>query len=214
MSHVSGVAVSLIDKMQEGPMRHYLHESLRDDAAPQFMVQMFHRLYGMPVKARFEPMPISRMDFRLALVFEEMAELIEACGFKMEADEEEPGLSNGRIAVEHIEGVPANYIEIMDALADIVYVCYGFAAELGLPLQVALQEVHASNLTKLGEDGLPIINKCVNTRDHLDGQPDPDCHMPHHRINPNLPVGKVLKGRNYVKAQLAAVLAPYMETES
>ena len=41
-------------------------------------------------------------------------------------------------------------------LADLVYVCYQFAMNMGWDLDEALNRVHASNLSKLGEDGKPV----------------------------------------------------------
>ena len=41
-------------------------------------------------------------------------------------------------------------------LADLVYVCYQFAASQDWDLDEAMRRVHASNMSKLGEDGKPI----------------------------------------------------------
>jgi len=41
-------------------------------------------------------------------------------------------------------------------LADLVYVCYQYAANMGWDLDKAMDRVHQSNMSKLGEDGLPI----------------------------------------------------------
>jgi len=41
-------------------------------------------------------------------------------------------------------------------LADLVYVCAQYAANLGWDLDEAIARVHASNLSKLGSDGKPI----------------------------------------------------------
>ena len=41
-------------------------------------------------------------------------------------------------------------------LADLVYVCYQYAENVGWDLDEALDRVHKSNMSKLGEDGLPI----------------------------------------------------------
>ena len=50
---------------------------------------------------------------------------------------------------------PANMLK---ELADLVYVCFGYAATYGWDLDTALERVHASNMSKLGDDGLPIKN--------------------------------------------------------
>ena len=59
-------------------------------------------------------------------------------------------------------------------LADIVYVCYQYAVNMGWDLDEAMHRVHESNMSKLGEDGKPIY------RDD----------------------GKVLKGPNYAPPNL------------
>lgn len=46
--------------------------------------------------------------------------------------------------------------DCLKELADLVYVCYQFAENMGWNLDEALRRVHASNLSKLGEDGQPI----------------------------------------------------------
>ena len=59
-------------------------------------------------------------------------------------------------------------------LADLVYVCYQYAANQGWDLDEALDRVHKSNMSKLDEDGNPIFRKD----------------------------GKVLKGPNYAPPNL------------
>ena len=44
-------------------------------------------------------------------------------------------------------------------LADLVYVCYQYAANLGWDLDEAMDRVHKSNMSKLGEDGNPIYRE-------------------------------------------------------
>ena len=49
-----------------------------------------------------------------------------------------------------------NKAECLKELADLVYVCFQYAANMGWDLDEALDRVHESNMTKLGEDGKPI----------------------------------------------------------
>lgn len=49
-----------------------------------------------------------------------------------------------------------NAADCLKELADLVYVCYQYAENLGWDLDEALNRVHISNMTKLGEDGQPI----------------------------------------------------------
>ena len=47
-------------------------------------------------------------------------------------------------------------IECLKELADLVYVCYQYAENMNWFLDEALNRVHISNLSKLGEDNKPI----------------------------------------------------------
>ena len=45
--------------------------------------------------------------------------------------------------------------DAMKELSDLVYVCYQYAENMGWDLDEALRRVHASNMSKLDEDGKP-----------------------------------------------------------
>ncbi len=49
--------------------------------------------------------------------------------------------------------------EALKELADLVYVCYQYAENMGWLLDEALNRVHLSNMSKLGEDGKPIYRE-------------------------------------------------------
>lgn len=66
-------------------------------------------------------------------------------------------------------------IHALKELADLVYVCYQMAAFLNVDLEKALDRVHASNMSKLDDNGEPIYSES----------------------------GKVMKGPNYKKPSLA-----------
>ena len=53
-------------------------------------------------------------------------------------------------------GFTRNAEDCLKELADLVYVCYQYAANLDWDLDTALDRVHESNMSKLGEDGKPI----------------------------------------------------------
>ncbi len=114
----------------------------------------FHRAYGLPVRSTPTiEVGADQLELRLALIEEEVGELAEAAR-------------------------AGDLIGVADALADIVYVAYGTAHVYGIDLDAVLDEVHASNMTKLGADGRPI-----------------------RRAD-----GKVLKGPDYRPPDIAAVL--------
>ncbi len=50
----------------------------------------------------------------------------------------------------------SSLLEVADALTDILYVVYGAGHAFGIDLDDCFDEVHRSNMTKLGEDGRPL----------------------------------------------------------
>jgi len=74
------------------------------------------------------------------LIVEEFKEFLEAEGMMF---------MHGRNHQEHA----------LKELADLVYVCYQFAENQGWFLDEALNRVHESNMSKLGEDGKPIYRE-------------------------------------------------------
>lgn len=109
--------------------------SLRDpdtylSKTPLDMVRHFARTYGQTLDHPWAKG--SRKDLlRVLLVKEEYAEVLEA---------------------ETAE-------DLLKELADLAYVTFGFAAEFGWDLDEALRRVHASNMSKLGDDGNPIYRE-------------------------------------------------------
>lgn len=58
-----------------------------------------------------------------------------------------------------IMGLTVNSAECLKELADLVYVCYQYAVNLGWNLDEALDRVHQSNLSKLDDNGNPIYRE-------------------------------------------------------
>ena len=54
---------------------------------------------------------------------------------------------------------PKNKAHCLQELADLVYVCYQYAANLGWNLDEALDRIHNSNMSKLDEYGKPILRE-------------------------------------------------------
>jgi len=50
-------------------------------------------------------------------------------------------------------------VAVADALSDILYVVYGAAHAYGIPIDECFDEVHNSNMSKLGKDGKPIYRE-------------------------------------------------------
>jgi predicted HAD superfamily Cof-like phosphohydrolase len=80
---------------------------------------------------------------------------------------------------EYVDGEENNdIVEIADALTDIIYIAYGTGVSYGLPMDEIFNEVHRSNMSKLGEDGKPVYRED----------------------------GKVLKGPNYSRPDIASIV--------
>jgi len=79
-------------------------------------------------------------QYQRDLIVEEFKEFLEAEGMLFR---------HGRNAKE----------ECLKELADLVYVCYQYAENMGWFLDEALDRVHQSNMSKLGEDGKPIYRE-------------------------------------------------------
>ena len=116
-------------------------------------VSEFHKAMGMERNASFS---IELLHLRMKLIQEEVLELKEAADSICEKIHLQKAVT------------PEETAHLLKELADCQYVISGFADAFGLPLQVAFNRVHASNMSKL-EDGKPVKRED----------------------------GKVLKGKNY-----------------
>lgn len=96
-------------------------------------VQEFHETYGLPVLSSPDISDEKTNALRINLLAEELDELKEA-------------LAQGDL------------VETLDALIDLQYVLDGAFLSFGLQglKKEAFDEVHRSNMSKLGEDGKPI----------------------------------------------------------
>jgi predicted HAD superfamily Cof-like phosphohydrolase len=95
------------------------------------LVGDFMEAFGQAVETQPTWPDFSTRELRVDLIQEEVDELVEAIANK-------------------------DMVEIADALADILYVVYGAGHTFGIDLDECFTEVHASNMSKLGEDGTPI----------------------------------------------------------
>jgi predicted HAD superfamily Cof-like phosphohydrolase len=117
------------------------------------MVREFHEKFNLPAPDELTEISTDRIMLRMKLIDEER-------------DEVEEEMYHGTLAT------------IAKELGDLVYVAYGAALEYGVDLDPVIEEIHRSNLTKLGDDGKPIVRWD----------------------------GKVLKGPHYEEADIASVI--------
>ena len=114
----------------------------------QAMVAEFHGAFGLPNRlGQGKPDAMhERTELRADLIDEEFSEFL--------ASHRREYTDDGR----YHELVDVDTIEYADALADLIYVCYGAALEAGINLNAVLEEVHSSNMAKLDADGKPIYH--------------------------------------------------------
>jgi len=117
------------------------------------LVGDFMEAFGQDVLNEPEWPTFSTRELRLELIREEYEELEEAIENK-------------------------DMIGVADALTDLLYVVYGAGHAFGIDLDTCFDEVHSSNMSKLGENGRPLYRED----------------------------GKVLKGPNYFEPNIPFVL--------
>lgn len=113
------------------------------------LVSDFMTLFGQPILNKEDEIPVERRKLRLALLFEELAELSNAYGveksfqkivftyLKENANVEDTGILNKK--------------EVLDASCDLQYILSGTVLENGQQNEFdeAFEDVHKSNLSKL-----------------------------------------------------------------
>jgi predicted HAD superfamily Cof-like phosphohydrolase len=118
-------------------------------------VREFYAAFGVPHRTDPALPGLDRLRMRAEILFEEVAELEEAA-------------------------LKGDMVETADAIIDCMYILIGHALEFGLAdkLPALFDEVHRSNMSKLGPDGRPIYRQD----------------------------GKVLKGPNYSPPDLKTII--------
>ena len=127
------------------------------------MVREFHEVYSCVIKNAPDVSDLAVNQLRINLLREELDELEEA-------------MKNN------------DPVEALDALVDLQYVLDGAFLALGMHAlkDPAFNEVHRSNMSKLGADGKPILRESDN---------------------------KVMKGPDYFPPNLAAIIETHFDIE-
>lgn len=118
------------------------------------MVAKFHEVYGTYMQDNPDFPNQNVRDLRIKLLQEEFDEYLLA-----EKDD--------------------HFIEVCDALGDMLYIIYGTCVSYGIPINEIFQEIHNSNMSKLDENGKPIVRED----------------------------GKILKGPNYFKPDIKGIIS-------
>lgn len=136
-------------------------------------VRSFHDAFGVPCRDTPGIPDDDTVRLRLRLIGEEFCELLEACGYE--------GASIaiwGRLT-DALEAKPKmDLVAAVDALGDMQYVIAGTYLACGVDDEPITDEIHASNCSKLDENGKPVV----------------------------MPGGKIGKSKLYRKPDLARVL--------
>jgi len=154
------------DKVREFYEKYQQEQFLADDGAV----------------ASLEDMGDDRVDLRMKLIAEEFFELIAAV-YNDQAAYELESTWNNLFSDGVMDERRNDVVAAADATGDLRYVIEGFDLEAGIPAEKVFDEIHSSNLSKLGKDGFPIIS---------DGTLKPK--------------GKILKGEDFFEPDLKAVI--------
>ena len=121
-------------------------------------VIQFRKAFGLPIHEKPTLLRRSDASLHLELIEEELDELYKALK-------------------------DCDLQEVFDALIDLKYVITGMGVHMGLPMDEGWKEVHASNMSKLDDNGEPLYH---------DGTEGPE--------------GKVKKSENYWPPRLDVIL--------
>lgn len=187
-------------------LHHHIESQLYYDRHPQERTKVFHEVFDAPIRPYFKKpdpdfahMSDERVAFRTAFILSEAFEILEqGFGLNVRFDVSGDGSSFHHTSGSNNAGLAQailgamkegtgkrDLIGVVDGLGDLNVVVNGFAVELGIDMRPVDREIFASNLTKLGADGQPIV---------ADGS------------DPSQPAGKILKGPNYVEPNIAAAI--------
>jgi len=196
---------------------------------PQQLTGHFHQVVNLPMQLVPICPSVSDRLRRAQLMLEEVLETFEAMGLRMVLDIGDEGgpmiLDHDKLQLDHVEGSRYDVIETADGLSDIAVIAAGTAVEFGIPMHVTDYEVYSSNLTKVREDGTPIINGVtegyrVSDGSQVDSERYPEAGIwcdirdpdePGYR--PDAPIGKILKPDSFVPANIPAAILAYLKQE-
>ena len=148
------------------------------------LIRDFNIAFGRPVNDELTPPSVSDRILLGKLILEECVEtLTKGLGLTIHA-KDVMNIRPDNFDVVHREGDLFDAVETIDGLADMNVVIHFMAHWMGMNLDAATEIVNESNMSKLGEDGRPIIN-------------DPAGDW----FDDSKPIGKILKGPNYWDAQ-------------
>ncbi|GAA0578312.1 MazG nucleotide pyrophosphohydrolase domain-containing protein [Paractinoplanes ferrugineus] len=107
--------------------------------SPWRLVREFHEVFGLAHAEHPTSISPELAAVRQRLLDEETGEVAEAA------------------AAAQLDPSPQRLADLARELADVVYVAYGTAISHGFDLDAVLAEVHRANMSKLDDDGRPVL---------------------------------------------------------
>ena len=190
--------------------RHMFMSSLTEDCSLYHRVAAFMFFFGQLEKDKPLGFDEGKLELGLNLIIEEFKELFEkglGIGIQIQYWDSSEDCAQGWTydlseALQSADRSKFNIVEFADALGDLKYVEEWNAIAHGIPQPLVDWEIHCSNMTKLGQGGEPMLNGIsVGCRASDDQGNYPEPHY-----DPDKPVGKVLKGPNYVAPNIPRIL--------
>ena len=136
-------------------------------------VREFHKAFGLDLDNKNPNKKLVKL--RDELIREEYIEIYKEIIGDNKHDDDSYDIYS---PIYHMYNGDFNRQKVAKELADLLYVVYGTAAAFGIDIDTVFNIVHASNMSKLDEDGKPVYRED----------------------------GKVLKGPNYKEANLGGVV--------
>ncbi len=126
-----------------------IHDSFPEPTNFKKIKEFHHRFGRSPDPRRPTVTSPESRHLRAVLIFEEMQELFDELGVRLMVE-------NDTFKLEMNTNHPIDLSNVAKETADLLYVVYGTAASMGLPIDEVYSAVHTSNMSKLGDDGQPL----------------------------------------------------------
>ena len=210
-----GVSLQGVAWADEAEQLSYALDELKTPRTRQEIAD-FQRAFERPLNHRLqESLPVEDRVLLAKLLLEETVEyVVKGLGLKVYVDAHPEGsaLDEFDSRPNDIEvtdvGAEMNVIECADGLGDVNVVAHFNAHWHGMNLDRITTEIHRSNMSKLDENGEPIINGVTPGYRCKGYECEDGAHyaMDERGFDPTKPVGKILKSPNFKQPDLGPIL--------
>lgn len=154
-------------------------------STPETPVREFHEAFGLPAPQHPSQPDTELVRLRMRLIREEFEEVMEELTWFSRNMSDPDVRASAEWRQVAWEVLNEKHRRLLKELSDLRYVVEGTAVAFGLDISGAYMEVHRSNMSKLGEDGKPVLRED----------------------------GKVLKGPNYFEADMSKFVPDIIDVE-